>query len=95
MIDPAIQYENYYKGAWELADKAQEIRERYVEFFEERGVDTSDPWVEKTLKSLSERKAQGELSQMTEQGDVEIMLDEAGVSEAEAEKIMAEFERIA
>ena len=92
MIDPAIQYENYYRDGWDRADRALELNERYIEFFEERGVDTSLPYVQERLESLARDEVADELSQAGKVCAVEEMLGELGVDEAESEKIVDEFE---
>ena len=91
--DPEAQMIAHYQDGWDKADRALELNEKYIEFFEERGVDTSLPYVQERLESLARDEIADELSQAGKVSAVEEMLGEIGVGEIESEKIVDEFER--
>ena len=91
MIDPAIQYENHYREAWGLADKAQELQESYEEFFEEEGIPVDDI-IRDTLESLARDVVTDEVSRAGSITTIEALLEDIGVDEAKAEEMIAKFE---
>ena len=92
MIDPAIQYENHYREAWDLADNAQELQESYEEFFEEEGIPVDDI-IRDLLESLARDVVTDEVSRAGAITTIEALLEDIGVDKAKAEEMVAKFER--
>ena len=78
MINPAIQYENYYKGAWDLADKSEELQESYEEFFEEEGIPVDDI-IRDVLESLARDIVADEISTAGSVTRIEALLEDIGL----------------
>ena len=91
MIDPAIQYENHYREAWDLADRAQELSESYEEFFEEEGVSV-DNIIRDALECLARNVVTDEVSRAGSITTLEALLEDIGVDKARAEEIITKFE---
>ena len=92
MIDPATQYENHYREAWDLADRAQELSESYEEFFEEEGVSVDDI-IRDALESLARDVVTDEVSTAGSITTIEALLEDIGVDKVNADKMIQNFQR--